>query len=383
MRINHFAFTDLATGWQLEEAHFTAADLLVGISGVGKTKIVEAIQRVQRFAVDDKYEPGAMEWRLAFEHEGQEYVWEGATEKGHELGGGESRVVRERFAHGNDVVAERDGDSTYFESKPLPKLTRADTLLTLLGEEAALVPVVEGFHKFLFTEIYPVLKLRFPSGWRAEFQEALSQQMSSELQSLTEPYILNASALIVSSDRSLLFLLWLQQTLDAPMYREVKSRFIDIFPSVEDVRVTWSQIDDAYREEVLELAVRERGVDAWIPASEMSSGMRRTMALLLTTHFAPPGAVIIIDELENSLGVNCMSEVLDLLQTRSDCQFIATSHHPYIINNLPVDTWRLVRRHGNRVRIDPVASLPSFDAGSRHQAFVQLINLPEFEDGIA
>ena len=34
---------------------------------------------VQRFAVDDEFDPGAMEWAIALEHEGSEYRWEGCT----------------------------------------------------------------------------------------------------------------------------------------------------------------------------------------------------------------------------------------------------------------------------------------------------------------
>ena len=58
--------------------------------------------------------------------------------------------------------------------------------------------------------------------------------------------------------------------------------------------------------------------------------------------------------------------------------FEDTSHHPYIIDNIPVHAWKLVQRHGSEVRITPVTSFPDFDTGSRHRAFVKLLNLPAF-----
>ena len=46
MKITSFSFTDLKTSWTLEETSFDAFNLLVGVSGAGKTKIVEALKRV-------------------------------------------------------------------------------------------------------------------------------------------------------------------------------------------------------------------------------------------------------------------------------------------------------------------------------------------------
>ena len=92
---------------------------------------------------------------------------------------------------------------------------------------------------------------------------------------------------------------------------------------------------------------------------------------------------LLVDEIENGLGVNCMPEVTEALRLRTDLQFILTSHHPYIINNLPTRAWKLVRRQGTQVRIDPASEFAGIDTSSHHRAFTQLINLPEFEDGIS
>ncbi|MBR1728361.1 MAG: ATP-binding protein [Selenomonadaceae bacterium] len=44
------------------------------------------------------------------------------------------------------------------------------------------------------------------------------------------------------------------------------------------------------------------------------------------------GTVILLDELKNGLGVNCLDEITDYICEKSydsNTQFILTSHHPY------------------------------------------------------
>ncbi len=63
-------------------------------------------------------------------------------------------------------------------------------------------------------------------------------------------------------------------------------------------------------------------------------------------------------------GVNCMPDVVRFLNTRPDLQFILTSHHPYVINNLPIATWKLVRRRGSIVSVTPAHDIPALQGAS-------------------
>ncbi|HSO00009.1 MAG TPA: AAA family ATPase, partial [Candidatus Nanopelagicales bacterium] len=135
--------------------------------------------------------------------------------------------------------------------------------------------------------------------------------------------------------------------------------------------------------ESLEFCLKERGVETWIRASAISSGMRRTLNHLVDIFLAPPGAVVIIDEFENSLGKNCMPALTDFIRSRApDLQFLITSHHPYIINNIPIHTWKLVRRRGSHVSVLSAREIPALQEASHHDAFDRLLNLPEFEEGV-
>jgi recombinational DNA repair ATPase RecF len=50
MRIEKLYYRNHVTGWELSTMEFGDVNLLVGVSGVGKTKILEAIRSLQRIA---------------------------------------------------------------------------------------------------------------------------------------------------------------------------------------------------------------------------------------------------------------------------------------------------------------------------------------------
>ena len=127
--------------------------------------------------------------------------------------------------------------------------------------------------------------------------------------------------------------------------------------------------------------IQENGLEDWIPQQRISSGMFRTLIFLIEVISAPKESVILIDEFENSLGINCMAELTDFLLDKSpDVQFILTSHHPYIINNIPWKTWQIVSKSGNKVRVKKASDIPALDTASSLDKFTQLINLLDSEE---
>ena len=91
-----------------------------------------------------------------------------------------------------------------------------------------------------------------------------------------------------------------------------------------------------------------------------------------------------IDELENSLGVNCLPDVARrMLKGLDQVQYLATSHHPRVINEIPFDRWKLVTRRGSGVRVVNARDIASLDRASSLEKFTELINLPEYVEGVA
>ncbi|MDM8563421.1 hypothetical protein QUF54_08720 [Candidatus Marithioploca araucensis] len=76
MKIKSFRFDDHKENWPLKETLFDDFNLLVGVSGVGKTKILQALNLVCDVATDNNYRLDGIDWKISFTHLEQEYEWE-------------------------------------------------------------------------------------------------------------------------------------------------------------------------------------------------------------------------------------------------------------------------------------------------------------------
>lgn len=128
------------------------------------------------------------------------------------------------------------------------------------------------------------------------------------------------------------------------------------------------------------IQIKEKGVGKWVQQSRISSGMFRSLIHIGELYLSPEGTVFLIDEFENSLGINCIDELTaDILQSKRQLQFILTSHHPYIINSINFNNWKLVTRNASVVKTH---DLNKFNLGkSKHDAFMQLLQLEEYQTG--
>ncbi|MCK4818138.1 ATP-binding protein, partial [bacterium] len=131
-------------------------------------------------------------------------------------------------------------------------------------------------------------------------------------------------------------------------------------------------------------AIKEKGMKKWIPAQQLSSGMKKVL-LILTDLFILPedGKVYLIDEYENSLGINAINFFPSVLfDVDSPSQFILTSHHPYLIGKIPVKNWIVLHRKKSRVLVKQGKELEERFGKSKQKAFIQLINDPFYSEGV-
>ena len=129
--------------------------------------------------------------------------------------------------------------------------------------------------------------------------------------------------------------------------------------------------------------IKERKIDKWISCHDISSGMQKLFLLILDAFLLQDSGILLIDEYENSLGISAINFLPDLIDSISqNCQFIITSHHPYIINRIPIESWKVFHRDGMAVHITDGTALKEKYAVSRQEYFVQLINDPLYNGGI-
>lgn len=380
MRIEQLEYRDLETGWHLKPATFHPdLTLLVGVSGVGKTRILRAIQSLRAVALhslapSSPYPDGGVAWRITFITSGKTYVWEAELEKRSPSDPDQDgfaaaksprqrssgpRFIRERLLDGDCVVIDRDRDGMRFRGAMLPKLSPYVSALNLLGEEESVDPAVAGLKRIAVMD-----NRESHHRFMVEYQLGELRERYRTLSALRE------------ADLPVNWKLGLVRDVDEGAFRDIVRRYVEIFPYVEDVRVKRLTLPSPKIDYPF-LEVKEAGSTGWILEHHLSSGMLRTLLHVALVTLSSSESVVLIDEVENSLGVNCLDEVTqDMLSHGRRIQFIVTSHHPYIINHIPPKNWKIVTRTGGEVKtLDAEAA---GIGGSKHQAFLQLINSPAY-----
>jgi len=112
-----------------------------------------------------------------------------------------------------------------------------------------------------------------------------------------------------------------------------------------------------------------------IPAWMLSEGTRRLTAILALLVHTPAPSLLCIEEVENGLDPWTVQAVLGHLHDASatGTQVVMTTHSPWLLDHVPIDSVLLVRRQeGNTVydrfdQLDEVAAFdPSLPAGTRY-----------------
>jgi predicted ATPase len=379
MLLKTLTYQDKSTGWTLQNLELDRFNLLVGASGVGKTRILRAIRHIRALA-DGADVSSPASFVVTFEHVQQEYTWEfesthrlneEAVETPPSAAKRRLRVVREKLSSvAEGILFDRNEDKFSFRGTELPRLNRAEPALILLNEPVA-NEVRMGFSRFILGDVHA------ESGdfVRKDFLDSFP----GKLKTLEELRALTSLSAVAKA--------FCLQKLFPEQFDLLKTTFLEIFPSAEDLDVqlyerSTTSPNSAYQ--LLQFVLKERGVPGGIRGDDFSSGMLRTLIHLVDLWLAPVGTVVLIDEFENSLGVNCMGPLTEFIQSRaSELQFIITSHHPYIISKIPKSHWKVVRRKGSVVRVTPTSEIRALQGTSAQDDFTRLLNSPEFEEGLA
>jgi hypothetical protein len=400
MRIEKLYYRNHVTGWELSPMEFGDVNLLVGVSGVGKTKILEVIRSLQEIAListriySNSFLNGG-EWDVTFSTSSDtQYRWCGkfntfknvyasneswsstfkniyTSDESSEMPDSrieqnEPEIEVERLYLNEKIIASRIDGITKFEEIRTPKLPPSESLLKIFRAEEKIIPLIDGLLLIIDSQV------QSPERWT-------SSSVSNRIKGLSLSDIRNENGTLM--DR-----IGLLEINHREIFNQIKADFISVFSQVEDFKIIIEQlrfgwtVSDKTRP-VFSLELKEIGVDRWITQSNLSMGMLKTLAHIVEIYLLAEGSILLIDEFENSLGVNCIDVVTELLNDRKDIQFIITSHHPYIINKIPMQYWKIITRKGSIVTATDASDYEEL-SGSRHKVFTQLINLPDYTEGI-
>jgi len=377
MKIIKFSFKDNLHQWQLDPIEFSNFTLLVGVSGVGKTQILNSLRTVVDIAAGHEY--NGISWDVTFSIDGgKECRWAGGYETlaGKQSDGFENEVYglskrpqikTETLSIEGEVIIERKGKKIVLCGSQTPILCPYQSAISLLRYEPKIAAASNAFNQVIYSDT----------------AKCVQNTYLYNLQTLAD-VVKQFSTLekIQASKFNTLVKLALLNHCRPEFFEHIKNEFIEIFPQVEDIKIETSQQN--FEDKTLithSLLIKEKGIKGWVDQARISSGMYKTFLQLAQMHLWPRNSVIIIDEFENSLGINCIDTLTDALMSHpGDLQFIITSHHPYIINNISPEHWKVVQRRFDRVTTSDAKALGI--GRSNQDAFIQLINNDNYLEGI-
>jgi predicted ATPase len=349
MKIKTLSYRDNAQKWYFEDINFFDLTLLVGASGVGKTQILSAILGLKEIGNGESL--NGIAWNITFDIGKNQYSWKGEFEliednnivnvfhlksDNHKL---ISKVKHEYILLNNELIAKREDGQIEFSNEKMPKLSSVESLVNIFREEERINIIYREFEKIIFKD-HTVKASNF----------------------MYKPVSIDGLAI-------------------NDTFKKIKEN--DLLTSSEKLFCLYENDKIAFNKNIdfLNIEFKEEGVNRWIHSNQMSSGMLRTFLHIAEMYLLKDGTIVLIDEFENSLGVNCINVLTeDLIYENGRLQFIATSHHPYIINKIPYKYWKIVTRKGGEIRTNDAND---FDLGaSNHERFLNLINLPQYKYGI-
>ena len=375
MQIIEYEFLGLNEELKFSKVKFGKVNLLVGDTGTGKTRLLNTIFSLGTNAVSELIQIKTGSWDTTLSQNGKQYRWVleimNVPDKGEIITKDNIWMLNE-----NEQIplVKRDRESFVFQNKDLPKLPQNKTSIFLLKDEEDIHPLHEGFST--------IMRRHFS-------QDALEKVTNYQ----TIPFELSNKLIknpVISDLRNAsLFLnatLFLLHTFFPDIYSNICKNYRSVFPFIEDITIL--MINELHPNistigNIPIFCIKEKYINKWIELGQLSSGMQKVLLVLTDINLLTDGGIYLIDEYENSLGINAIdffpSGLIDSIDKN---QFIITSHHPYLINSIPVKDWFIFHRKGNVVTIKSGQDLVERFGKSKQEAFIKLINDPFYTQGI-
>jgi predicted ATPase len=356
------------------EIHFKKLNLVVGDSATGKSRLLNTIFNGARLVVrKEAFYIGS--WDMILEHDGKTYHWKLETKKFE--GEEEGRVIKEHLSIIEDNkktnLVERTPDFFIYKNDEMPKLSTKESSIALLQDEDLIKPLYQGL-TLIMRRNFSGPDLRNEASY-----QNVPQKFLKKIKKTKNLYDLFSSNLNLSCR------LYILSKVFNDLYQKVCKEFRAVFPFVTEVEILEADKFGFHFSGIVPVfSMKEKFSKEWIQLNEFSAGMLKVL-LILTDIFILPqeGAVYLIDEYENSLGVSAINFFPNVLfESETPSQFIITSHHPYIIGNVPIKNWIILHRKGNTVLSKQGEEIEKRFSKSKQKAFIQLINDPFYAEGV-
>lgn len=358
----------LSSTWKMSKVNLQNFNLIIGDSAAGKTRLLNTLFNLGRLVAQKKI--GAEgNWKITLQIGRNIYFWEVNFETEENV----SFVQNELVTMNEKVILTRNKDETIYLDTKLHKLPQDETSISLLREEEIIKPLFQGFSTMLRRKFF-----------------------SNELEKHSAIYAVNTKILDELGQKNDLFEVYKQDLGLNPRLYVLSNYFPDIYKKIIDYfRDTFEFISDIKildSSDIVSLGVpagspviciKESNVDDWIPLTELSSGMQKTLLILTDLVSLPKGTIYLLDEYENSLGIGPVDVLPDfMLAENLEIQLIVTSHLPHIISKVPVENWYIAHRKGSHIDFAYGDDLVAKYSISAQEKYIQLLNDPLYNEGI-
>jgi Fe-S cluster assembly ATPase SufC len=313
-------------------------------------------------------------WEICVEIDESEYIWSGALEedgfqgdvsenpflhenermKGHE----QPAFENEELKKDGSVIFSRSRDIGLFKGDPEGSVPPQKSFVRYFSDDGDVKSFIEGFKNILFIGSSLNRNLKISREMHHSFETGTADLKEISVSDLPDIYKL---AYVYIKEKEL--------------FDEIAFKFKDVFPYVEKIAFFENEAEKNYQ-----LCIKEENT-GWICQGHLSSGMFKTLMFMTQMSILSGRCVVLMDEVENSLGLNCIDILWDELKRFDrDDQFLITTHHSYVINNVEPKYWKVITREAGVVTVKDAHDLKI--GMSHHDAFMQLINTPEYNRGI-
>ena len=345
MYINWIEYENRTSGQKISHVDFNRLNLLVGASAAGKTTILRVIsQFILAISMGHSIKEHcsirmsfSIEDRLSGGKKLKEYLWELRTKEENVLAAEDSSAcpicyeVLHELQEKKDIIRRQDNRINIDGYENLPQVPKLQSAIYIFRENAPFNAIIDDMRGAM--TLYN--------------QNVAFNPVSTELLEQIKKIIQDARKnerpirwhYAVQNKFPISLLIYIVKNTLPERYDDFLEDLQEIFPEIEEVHINQIASDDGK----YYLSIRQNG--NLILQPDISSGIMRTIYVLSCIHFCESNALIMFDELENSLGVNCQDEVVERIRQQSiekNVQFMLTSHHPYIINQIPVKSWLIV-----------------------------------------
>ena len=333
-------------------------------------QILNAIEYSLKLAVNKNLRLEPYYVSLGFNIDDKNYVWSYKIEQDLNEDFIESKEIKYAFV--NEELSEdginiikRELDSvkvTGYDKIPTPK--KDESLLVQYSEDKFIRPIIIELSK-----LYPIeMDMDVRGAIDRESFNMFKAKIKDSIQKNNNPGFKRFSHLPVPLK------LYITKEYYPDMYAQIFSAVKELFMEINSIDI----VEDTARD-ISMVAIDVYGKK--LMQHEISNGMIKTIYYIVELITMSENSLVLIDEFENGLGVNCIDVLAEIiLSERKDLQFIITSHHPKIINQISNKKWKIIERD-----IALVKNISAEEYGithSQHDAYFNLINRWEYEGKI-